>query len=116
MDVLVRAAEQVQRRRHAVSNQRRQADSAIADDDGRDALADLGQHVRRRQHDLVIVGVDVDESRRDDPAAGIDHDGAACRQVGTDRDDALALDAHVGSEARCAGAVDDGAAAQQQGG
>ena len=40
------------------------------------------------------------------------HVGVARRQVGADRDDAIALDAHVGGEARRAGAVDDGAAAR----
>ena len=52
------------------------------------------------EDDLVVVGVDVDESRRDDPAAGVEHVGALARQIRADRDDALALDAHVGGEAR----------------
>ena len=116
IDVLVGSAEQVQRRRNVRVHQRRQADAAVADDDGGDALADLRQHVRRRQDDLVVVGMHVDEARRDDPAAGVEHDGTLLRQIRADRDDALALDAHVGAKARRAGAVDDGAAAQQQGG
>jgi hypothetical protein len=115
IDVLVGSAQQVQGRRHARAHQRRQADAAIADDDGGDALADLRQHVRCRQDDLIVVGVHVDESRRNDPAGGVDDDRAVLRQVRADRDDALALDAHVGFEARRAAAVDDGAAAQQQG-
>ena len=97
-------------------HQRRQADAAVADDDGGDALADLRQHVRRREDDLIVVGVHVDESRRDDPAADVEHVGTFGRQIRADRDDALAFDAHVGAEARRAAAVDDGAAAQQQGG
>jgi len=97
-------------------HERRQADPAIADDDGGDALADLRKHVRFREDDLVVVGVHVDEPRRDDPAAGVEHVGAALRQIGADLDDALALDAHVGGEARRAGAVDDGATAQKQDG
>jgi len=47
MHVLARAAEQVERRRHAAPHERREADAAIADDDGGDALADLGDHLRR---------------------------------------------------------------------
>ena len=97
-------------------HQRRQADAAVADDDGGDALADLRQHLRRRQDDLIVVRMHVDESGRDDPAAGVEHDRALLRQLRPDRDDALALDAHIGSEAHGAAAIDDGPAAQQQGG
>ena len=48
IDVLV-AAQQVERRRHVGMHERRQTDAAITDDDGGDALADLGQHLRRGQ-------------------------------------------------------------------
>ena len=58
----------------------------------------------------------VDESGRDDHATSIEHVRAARRQIRADRDDALALDAHVGVEARRAAAVDDGTAAQQDSG
>jgi hypothetical protein len=88
----------------------------VADDDGGDALADLRQHLRLGHDDLVVVGVHIDESRRDDPAAGVEHDGAILREIGADLDDALARDAHVGIEARRAGAVDDRAAAEKQNG
>ena len=58
-------AEQVHRRRRvAGEGHRREADAAIAGDDRRHALADLRQHVRRVEHDAVVVRVRVDEARR----------------------------------------------------
>ena len=66
------AAEQVHRRRRvAVEGHRGEADPAIAGDDGGHALADLRQHVRRVEHDAVVVGVGVDEARRERMAAEI---------------------------------------------
>ena len=79
IEVLVLAAQQVERGRHVGMYQRRQADAAVADDDGSDALTDLRQHLRRRQHDLVVVRMHVDEARCDDLASDVDHLGALRR-------------------------------------
>ena len=92
-------------------DQRREADAAVADDDRGHALADLGQHLRRRQHDLVVVRVHVDEARRDDHSRRVDDLRAARAEPGADRSDATVLDAHVSDEPRRPAAVDDGAAA-----
>ena len=106
--------QQVERRRRVGMHQRRQADAAIADDDGGDALADLRQHLRRGQYDLVVVRMHVDEARRDDLPGDVQHVGVLRRQMRADRGDALAFDAHIGDEARCAGAVDDRAALEDE--
>ena len=58
----------------------------------------LGSMCGADEHDLVVVRVHVDESRRDDHAARVDHVGAVGGQIRADRDDALALDAHVGAK------------------
>src|ERR1019366_9901858 len=91
-------------------HQRCQADAAIADDDGRDALADLRQHLRRGQHDLVVVRMHVDKAPRHDLTGDVLHNCVLRRQVRADCGDAIAFDAHIGGEAWRAGAVDDRAA------
>ena len=114
VDILVAAAQQRQRWRRIRVHERRETDAAVADDDRRHALADLGQHLRRGEHDLVVVRVHVDESRRDDHSGGVDHLGTVLGQLRADRGDALAFDAHVGNEAGRAGAVDDRSATQEK--
>src|SRR3989475_2301040 len=52
----------------------------------------------------------VDEARRHDLSGDVLNVGVLRRDMRADRGDALAFDAHVGDEARCAGAVDDRAA------
>ncbi len=81
-----------------------EADAAVAHHDG-------GDTVRRRRHDTafpchlaVVVGVDVDETRRDHQPAGVDGvAGAAVRPA--NGGDAPAGNRHVGLEGGAAGAV-----------
>ena len=96
-----------------VVGQRGDGEAAVAGEHGGDAV-----QRRRREgavpEDLgVEVGVDVDEARCDDLAGGVD--GALGVAVDlADGDDAAVLDADVGAAARCAGAVDDVAAPDDQ--
>jgi hypothetical protein len=71
------------------------------------------------EQDLQVgVGVHVDEAGRDDQAGGVDRSRG--RRIGdqvgavTDPGDPRAADRDVGAVARFAGAVDDGAAGQDQ--
>ena len=64
------AVQQVQRR-HA-RRARRQRDAAVAGDHGGDALADLGRHGAVGQHGAVVMGMGVDEARRQHQAARVD--------------------------------------------
>ena len=114
IDVFVAAAQQVEWRRHVAMHQRCQADAAIADDDRGDALTDLRQHLRRGQYDLIVVRMHVDEARCHDFPGDVLHISVLRRQMRADRGDALAFDAHIGDEARSAGAVDDRAATQNE--
>ncbi len=87
----------------------REAEAAVAADDGGDAV-----HARRARggvpHQLcVVVRVGVDEARRDDAAGGVGDPLRGLVDL-ADGDDPPVLDADVGLDARCAGAVDDGAA------
>ena len=95
---------------------RREADAAVARDDGGDTVS-----ARRLQQavpaDLaVVVGVDVHESRRDDLSGRVDRLGRVAlqrrvaRPAAANLDDLAVLDAHVGSESVRARAVDDGSA------
>ena len=87
----------------------REAEAAVAPDDSGDAV-----HARRARggvpHELcVVVRVGIDEAGRDDAPRGVGD--AVGRLVDlADGDDPPVLDADVGTDARCAGAVDDGAA------
>src|SRR5438094_10228434 len=56
----------------------------------------------------------VDEARRDDFPGDVLHVGVPRRQVRADGPDTLAFDAHVGAEARRAGAVDNRAALEDE--
>jgi hypothetical protein len=80
-------------------------DPAVADHDG-------GDPVDRRRGEVgvpcdlaVVVRVDVDPSRRDHLAGGVELAPAAAH-VGADRDDAVTVDGHVGAAPRRTGAVD----------
>jgi hypothetical protein len=100
-------ADQVERRRWRTAQaERRQADAAVADDDGGDArltfIAMSGVFRSARSS-----GVDIDEAGRDDLAGGVDHGLAGLRRDRADGDDAVAAEADVGLERGAARAVDD---------
>ena len=82
-----------------VQRQRREADAAIAGDHGRDALARLRRHVRRREQRPVVMRVHVDKTGRDDLAATRRSRArpAILRDL-ADRRDPVAGDRHVGRE------------------
>ena len=89
---------------------RREADAAIAEQDRRDAMPR-----RRRQHRVpgrlaVVMGVDIDPAGRDQQAVRVD---LALRRPGlaADRGDPAAIDRNVAGKGFAPGAVDDGAAA-----
>ena len=88
---------------------RREADAAIAEHQGRGAMPG-----GRRQHGIpcglaVIVGVDIDPARRDQPSLGLDL-APAGTGLTADLDDPVAGERNVALEGGRAGAVDDGAA------
>ena len=80
---------------------------------GRDPHADevLGA---RLLGEVVGVGVDVDEPRRDDEPGGVDHVTRVELRERADLDDASVLDRDVRPPRRRAGAIDDLAAGNQQ--
>src|SRR4030095_16321138 len=108
------AAEQIERRWCIGMYERRKADTAIPDDDGGDALADLLQHLRRGQQDLVVVRMHVDETWRHDLSGDVLHVGVLRWQVRADSGDALAFDANIGGETVGAGAVEHGSAFEDE--
>ena len=92
---------------------RSDAKAAIANDrrrhamPGRDAQHAVPQDLR------VVVGVNVDEARRDDLARGVDRRGGGTVGLAHGHDLAV-LDAEVAHEARLAGAVNDHTAGDLQ--
>ena len=79
----------------AVEGHRREGDAAIAGDHGGHALADLRQHVGRVEHDAVVMGVGVDEARRERLAAEVELGPAGAgghRSRRADQRDAVAGD------------------------
>ena len=109
-------AQQVQRRDRAPGHaDGGQADAAIADDDGGDALADLAPHAgRAAQHGTVVVRVRVDEARRDGAALGQHLPVRAGGAKVAHGRDPVPSHAHVAPAARGAGAVEDGGVADNQ--
>ncbi len=94
---------------------RSETNATVAGDDGGHPVT-AGRLQQRVPADLpVVVGVDVDESGRDDLAGGVDGLGGIAFQRRTARpaapnlDDLAVLDGDVGVESVRAGAVDDGA-------
>ena len=107
---LLDAFHQIHQRAAVLLLHRREADAAIAEHHRGDAVP-----ARRRQQRIphrlaVIMGVHVDPARRDHQARGVDL-ALAGALLAADRGDAAAGDRHVARERRLAGAVDDGAAA-----
>ena len=107
------AVQQVQRRHHA-RRARRQRDAAVAGDHGGDALADLRRHGAVGQHGAVVMGMGVDEARRQHQAARVDLGAPARAGQVAHADDAAVIDGHVALETRRARAVDDLGAPDQQ--
>ena len=99
----------------SVGRGRREPDAAVAHHHGGDAVP-----ARRCQPRVpgglgVVVGVDVDEARRDQPAGGVDL--AASERAGAgglDRCDHAVVDDHIAVASRRTGAVDDVAVADDQ--
>ena len=91
------AVQQVQRRHHA-RRARRQRDAAVAGDHGGDALADLGRHGAVGQHGAVVMGMGVDEARRQHQARA--STSARARRQVAHADDAAVIDGHVALETR----------------
>ena len=80
--VLERTAEQRERPERFVDHVGRHRQAAVARDDRGDALRQLGCHLGRIEHDGIVVGVHVDEARRDRQAPAVDHLHLAHRHAG----------------------------------
>ena len=104
LDVLERAGDDVV----VLGPGRRDREAAVAGDDGGDAVEARRRERRVPEHLRVVVRVDVDEPGSDDVPAGVEH--ALAVEVGADRGDLAVADGDVGTRAGRAGAVDDGAA------
>ena len=105
LDVLQRPHEQLA----VFGPHRRDREPAVAGDDARDAVPAGGAERRVPEHLRVVVGVDVDEPGAHDVARGIELPPAV--EPGTDLAHDAVGDGDVGAPARRAGAVDEGAAA-----
>ena len=91
----------------------RETDAAIAHDDGGNAVPARRGHFLIPGRLPVIMGVDVDEARRDDAARGINF-LAARRTHRADDADAIPVDCDIARKGRPAAAVDDRTAANHQ--
>ena len=89
-----------------VGRQRRDGEAAVARERGGDAVQRRRRERAVPEHLGVVVGVHVDEARRDHLAGGVDGGGAASASTRADLHDAVAVDADVGPAPRRAGAVD----------
>lgn len=111
----VAGGKQTQRHRPRRSRlERGDADAAIAGDDGGHTLRDLADHLRVEQHRAVIMGMGIDEARRDDLAVCIDRPVSRLASEIADRGDAAVANADIGSKSRRLGAVDHDAAADEE--
>jgi hypothetical protein len=104
LHVLERAGQQ----RHAFGPDGRDGEPAVAGDDRRHAVKGGGRQVRVPEDLGVVVGVDVDETRGDDLAGGVEH--AFALEVGADVGDAAGGDGDVGGLSGGARPVHHGAA------
>ena len=91
----------------------READPAVAHDDGGDTVPERWGEQRVPGDLSVEVGVDVDEAGRDEQAVGVDLITAAVGHFADDRDEAV-IDRDISVSGRCAGAVDDESVADYQ--
>jgi hypothetical protein len=90
-----------------------EADAAVADDDGGDAVPRRGDHALAPRGLAVVVGVDVDEAGRYQQPVGVDGAGGGAVDPTHLGDDAVA-DRDVGGAGGGAGAVEDGPAPDDQ--
>jgi hypothetical protein len=106
-ELLRLAGDDVERRRRiARDRQRREADAAIAGDDGGHALADLAFEQRVAQQRAVVMGVGVDKARRKREAHRGNLPAALDGRKIADRSDAVILHRKIAAHARRPGAVD----------
>ena len=104
------AFHQVHQRAAMMLLHRREADAAIAEHHRGDAMPARRREQRVPHRLAVVVRVHVDPAGRDQQAVGVDlAPGRAL--LAADRGDPAVRDRHVAGERRLAGAVDDGAAA-----
>ena len=91
----------------------RYREAAVAGDDGGDAVEATRRGVRLERELGVVVGVRIDDARRDHPPVGVE---LACAGAVDEADlgDASAVDGHVGTPPREPGAVHDDAVADHQ--
>ena len=109
------AAQQVHRvRRIAAQTHRRSTDAAVADDHRGHPLAELGQHLRLADHHGVVMGVHVDETRRQHATGGVDLLGGAGVVQVADALDATVQYRQVGGVAGAVAAIDDQRVANQR--
>ena len=89
------------------------AHTAVADNDGGDAVTRGGVQTIGPGCLTVIMGVDVDEPGSDQRACGIDLLGASCRAF-ADGHDTVARNGHIGGEGLITAAIDDQTVANDQ--
>ena len=89
------------------------ADATVAEDGRRDTMPTRWGELMVPRRLPVIVGVGIDEAGSHQRAVGIEHFVGRAAQC-ADLDDHAAGDGNVRAKRRCAGAVDDGAALQQE--
>ena len=104
------ALHQVHQRLAMVLLHRRKADAAVAEHHRSDAMPARRREQRVPHRLAVIVRVDVDPAGRDQETVGVDF-ALGRALLAAHRGDAVAGDRHVTRERRLAGAIDDGAAA-----
>ena len=96
-----------------VRSGRCEADAAIAHDDRGHAMPARGRHFGIPGRLAVIMGVDVDKARRDDPAGRVDFLATLVFDLADGRDQAL-VDCDIAPERRAARSIDDGSAPDHQ--
>ena len=91
----------------AARTDRREADAAVAHDDGGRTIAGRGIHHVVPADLAVVVGVHVDPARRDDRTVGVDHLAGGLVDGAADGHDHAVTYADVTGDRRGAGPVDD---------
>src|SRR6516165_5294064 len=92
---------------------RRETDAAIAHDRGGHAVLRRRRNVLAPGHLAVVMGVDVDETRRDQSSLGVDFILTLCGNL-SDLGDAAVLDRDIGLEQLVAAAIRDRPAADHE--